>query len=157
MIFLGCLLFITYGISAVNYFSNRQFIQPIFTIPWRMIFETISQKARPDALLICSDVQIDCEYYAKRYGFTVSLPQVLENESSSLASEVWWINVNLGGFEYDRQATDQKFLESVSNRYPLSEISNYVQQDQSLRWLKTKVMGHADYEYLVNVYRFYFP
>jgi hypothetical protein len=154
---LSCLLLVAYGAGLFNYFSGRQFLQPVYTIPWRTIFASIQQEAKPDSMLICTSLESSCWYYANQYGFQVSLPWDLENKSAGRVPEVWWVHTNVGGDLYERQDIDQKFLGVASSRYSKTDVTHYVEHDPSIRWIKSRFMGKADYDYLVVVYHFYNP
>jgi len=45
----------------------------------------------------------------------------------------------------------------MARRYPLDATYNYAAQDASIRWLKAKFLNQDDFEYRVNLYRFFGP
>lgn len=145
---------VAYGVGLFNYFSNRQFIQPIYAVPWRSIFDMIQTEAHPDVLVICDGDDYACGYYSTRYGYGKN--NLGSWNTSSKIPEVWLIQTNLSRVSpwTDRETV---ILEELSASYQATEIYNYAQQDESIRWLKTKLMGQEDFEYRVNVFRFFNP
>jgi hypothetical protein len=108
-------------------------------------------------MVICTGVDTACWYYAEQYGYPLSLPWELERKDGVQPVEVWWVHSNVGGIRYDRQAVDQEFLRVAENQYSGREVKKFILHEPSIRWLKTRLMGHADYEYLVELYHFYSP
>ena len=155
MAFMGSLLLFVYAVGIYNFFTNQQFIQPVYAVPWRLIFNTLHENAKPNAMVICTGVETSCWYYAELYGYPTALPWEIEGKGGKQPSEVWWVHSNVGGIRYEQQAIDQKFLKLAGELYPITDISHYVQHEASIRWLKTRLMGHTDYEYQVVVYHFY--
>ena len=137
-----------------NYFTNRQFIQPIFAVPWRSIFEMIQVESKPDVLVICDGGDYACGYYSIRYGYGKNSSGSWNPKSEY--EEVWWIQTNLGRGSPGQDAKNIN-LDLLSANFQASEIYNYARQDESIRWLKTELMGQEDYEYRVVVFRFYNP
>lgn len=157
MAFTGGLLLILYAVGIYNYFTNQQFIQPVLAAPWRQVFDVVKAESKPQAIVICTGADTSCWYYAEKYGYHVSLPWELERKGGIQPVEVWWVHTNAGGIQYGREEIDQEYLKIAENQYPSFEMKKFVLHEPSIRWLKTRFMGHSDYDYLIILYHFYSP
>lgn len=157
MAFMGSLLLVVYAVGIYNYFTDQQFIQPVLAAPWRNVYDGIKAESKPGAMVICTGVDTSCWYYAEQYGYPVSLPWELERKNGVQPVEVWWVHSNVGGIRYDHEGVDQEFLKLAEKQYENREVRNYILHEPSIRWLKTRLMGHSDYEYLVEVFHFSSP
>jgi hypothetical protein len=155
----GAAVALVFVVGIFNYFTNRQFIRPVFTVPWSAIFERIQGEAKPGALVLCGFGDSSCYYYADRYG----LGQDSLNNWADLAnkqySEVWYIQTNLSREDLygDQPAQQAAFFDEMARRFPLDSTYNYAAQDPSIRWLKAKFLNQDDFEYRVNLRRFFGP
>jgi uncharacterized membrane protein len=150
---ISALLLVVYAAGMGNYFSNRQFIRPIYAVPWRQIFTQIRAQAPPDAVVICNRSDYACPYYAGRFGFERYVPTDWESLAANRPSELWWLNSNLGLSRYDEDP-ELAILKQVQTAYADFEVYNYGLQEASIRWIKSDLMGQQDYEYRLNVYKF---
>jgi uncharacterized membrane protein len=144
---LGVLLITT----NVNYFTNHQFMRPIYTVPWKAIFTRIQNERLPDSTVICGSGDTSCFYYAGQFGFPQNNSADAVNSQS--ASEVWFIRTNLGREDASSEQVKAQndFLSKLAQLYPHSTIYNYAPQSPSIRWLKSKLLNQEDYEYRVNL------
>lgn len=154
---LGVLLLVVYSVGIMNYFLNRQFFQGVYAIPWEGIFEKIQEEASPEALVLCTSLESSCGYYGNLYGLNHSTPENMQGDSLENVNEIWWIYTNLGNIEYENQDLYQKYLEELQSHFQETEVSHFVEQDSSIRWLKSRLFGLKDYEYQVDVFHFYSP
>jgi uncharacterized membrane protein len=150
---ISALLLVVYAAGIGNYFSNRQFIRPIYAVPWRQIFTQIRAQAPPDAVVICNRTDYACPYYAGRFGIERYKPTDWESLAAKPPSELWWLNSNLGLSRYDEDP-ELAILQQVQTAYACFDIYNYGLQEASIRWIKSALMGQQDYEYRLNVYKF---
>jgi hypothetical protein len=154
----GILLLLVYGVGTFNYFTGRQFIQPVYTVPWREIFARIQADAEPDDVVICAGGDTACLIYSRRYGFANNRLPAWDQLTADQYPRVWWIQTNLskqvGDFGGQKEVSTRNELK---DRYAALEIFNYVPQDATIRWLKSALLGREDYEYRVNLYWFYNP
>ena len=149
----SALLLVVYAAGIGNYFSNRQFIRPIYAVPWRQIFTQIRAQAPKDAAVVCNRSDYACTYYAGRFGFERQVPSDWESLAAKRPSELWWLNSNLGLSRYDEDP-ELKILKQIRSSYAHFEVYNYGQQAASIRWIKSELLGQQDYEYRLNVYQF---
>ncbi len=151
----GLVLFAVYISAGYNYFTGRQYLQPMYAVPWREIFGKIAGNAVPDTGIICRGSDVACKYYAGRFGFQRNILSSSQVSAGSNA-QVWWIQTNLGQARSDT-AADLATREKLAQFFPAREIYNYARQDDSIRWLKNTYLGQDDYEYRVEVHRFFTP
>jgi uncharacterized membrane protein len=142
-----------------NYFTNRQFIRPVFTVPWSAIFERIQTEAKPGALVMCGFGDFSCDYYANRYGLGQNNLNNWTNLKNDEYPEVWYIQTNLSREDlYGDQPNQQaQFFDEMARRYPMNSAYNYAGQDASIRWLKAKFLNQDYFDYRVNVRKFFGP
>jgi hypothetical protein len=150
-------LILVYSLGITNYFLNRQFFQGVYAIPWEDIFEMIQEEAEPETLVLCTSLESSCWYYGKMYGLKIYSPEQMISKSNEKVEEVWWIYSNVGNVEYENQGLYQSYLDYANTHFKESEVIHFLKQDQSIRWLKSKLFGHTDYEYQVDVYHYYSP
>jgi len=153
---LSVLIALAYCAGLMNYFSGEQFLRPIFTVPWRTIFSQIQSKIQPGGLVICDGNDWACGYYAARYGFDRKMPSSWSTTSQPQILDVWWIKTNLS-VEISDNKGKVEILGQIRQSYPESDTYNYAPLDPSIRWLKGKLFHQQDFEYRVNVFRFYNP
>jgi uncharacterized membrane protein len=150
------ILVLVYGVGLFNYFSNNQFIRPIFTVNWNEIIQNISSKAQADAVVICNRGDYACFYYSQRYELDTYRSNNWEDIKKDDPSEVWWVQINLTR-EIEGEAQEITVFNNISKQYVQSETFNYAPQDPSIRDFKSKFFNLREYEYRVNVIRFYNP
>jgi len=155
-IFSSGILLVVFLFGNIFYFSDKQFLRPIFSVPWRSIFSQITEKSQPEVLVICGHGDFTCSYYSERNGYGKFSPRDWKLLSEHDYSEVWWVQSNLAR-ETSARDPDEAIREEISQRYMARETFNYSPQDPSIRWLKIKLFDQNDYEYRVNVYRFFNP
>ncbi len=151
----GLLLLIVYASAYINYFSGRQYLQTMYAVPWREIFTRIQGTSSPDTGIVCQGSDVACKYYARRFGFDENLVSARQ-AGDRMYQQVWWVQTNLGTARSET-ARDTSIREDLALLFPSREIYNYARQDDSIRWLKTTYLGQDDYEYRVEVHRFYMP
>ncbi len=152
----GGILCMVYAVGIFNYFTNRQFLRPVYSVPWQLIFRQVRAEASPDALVVCGYGDSSCYYYATQAGFYDNNLGNWANLIKMDYPEVWFVQTNLGRDE-DYKPKQLAILTEISTRYPAQEIYNYAKQDPRIRWLKGLLTDQDDYEYRVNVIRFYKP
>ena len=150
---LSIILVGVYSVGIYNYFTGKQFIQPIYTVPWREIFSSITAVSTPDTLVICSHGDFACPYYTQRYGFGSHTAEDWVNLSGQTYSQVWWIQSNLGA-SLQIYVNETEIFQEIRNRYKDSIEYHFAPQDPTIRWIKTTLLNRDDYEYRVDVYRF---
>ncbi len=150
---LSIILVGVYSVGIYNYFTGKQFIQPIYTVPWREIFSSITAVSTPDTLVICSHGDFACPYYSQRYGFGSHTAEDWVNLSGQTYSQVWWIQSNLGA-SLKIYVNETEIFQEIRNRYKDSIEYHFAPQDPTIRWIKTTLLNRDDYEYRVDVYRF---
>lgn len=150
------ILILVYGVGLFNYFSNNQFIRPMFTVNWHEIIQNISSEAQADAVVICNRGDYACDYYSQRYELNKIRSNNWEDIKKDDPSEVWWVQTNLIR-EIDGEAQENTVFNNISKQYVQSETFNYAPQDPSIRDFKSKFLNSRVYEYRVNVIRFYNP
>lgn len=149
------LLWIVYASAYFNYFTGRQYLQTIYAVPWREIFTRIQETSSPVTRIVCQGRDVAFKYYARRFGFDENLVSARQAGDRPY-QQVWWVQTDLGTArsETDR---DTSIRENLALLFPSREIYNYARQDDSIRLLKTTYLGQDDYEYRVEVHRFYMP
>ena len=152
----GALLAIVYGAGIVNYFSGTQYLRPIFSVPWRTVFQDIQDLAQPGAVVVCGPGDSSCRYYSDLFGFAGSSVSNFQNGSGNKAPEVWWIDIYLSRISPGKDP-EQKILDQLARQYGSVSTHGYGKQDPSIRQLKSRFLGQDNYEYRVVVYRFFNP
>jgi hypothetical protein len=149
-------LLLVYGVGIGNYFTGREHLQPIYAVPWREIFEKIQAEARPDASVVCGPGDTACKYYAERYGIPLGSPTSLNSLLADGPGEVWWLRSNMS-LEMEGKEAEAAVLEQLEGAFQGQQVFDYARQDDSIRLLKSGLMGRGDYEYRLNLIRFYNP
>jgi uncharacterized membrane protein len=152
----GALIAIVYAAGIYNYFSGAQYLRPIFSVPWRTLFQDIQSQARPGAAVVCGTGDSACGYYSDLFGFGSPSISSLQNQTGVTAPEVWWIRIYLSRI-FQGKDDEQAILDQLARQYGAVSTHGYGQQDPSLRQLKSRFLGQDNYEYRVVVYRFYNP
>jgi len=145
--------------AGYNYLTNRQFIRPVYTVPWKEVFANIQVQSKPGALVVCGFGDSSCYYYAQRLGYGSNDLNNWGNLSRREYPEVWYIQTNLGRGETDgsQSGLQETFLAEMARRYSISSDINFAPQDPSIRWLKSKLINQEDYEYRLILRRFFQP
>jgi uncharacterized membrane protein len=149
-------LLVVFGAAFLNYYSGRQFIQPIYATPWKEIFTNIDENSSSKMALVCRGSDVACRYYAQRFGFSTNLISDVRDIPYDQIDQVWLIQINLGQVR-SASGLDDAILEDLSSHYINHEIFPYARQDDALRWLKKEYLGKEDYEYRVTVFHFFTP
>lgn len=152
----GLLLLLVYGLASWNYYSNRQFLRPMIAVPWAEVFADIQQNAQPDSRLICGRGDYACVYYARRNGFTPYRAAQFTELARRPGGDIWWIQTNLGSKTSGDQEEQEILRRALAGRLDV-RVTPYAAQDDSIRWLKSHMLGQDDYAYRVQVYRFSLP
>ncbi len=152
----GAVLLAVYALGIFNYFTNRQFLRPVYTVPWRSIFEQIQAESAPGELVVCGFGDSSCYYYSERYGFGQNDLNNWGNLARQTYPQIWYIQTNLGrGEAYGNQpALQQTFLEDMTSKYNLERQIDFAPQDSGIRRLKARFLNQEDYAYRVNLLRF---
>jgi hypothetical protein len=150
---LGVLLLGVFVIGLYNYYTDRQFIRPIYTVPWRQIFNRIQAEEQPGAVVICNSGDYACLYYSRRYFHVVYGPANWQKLASLKPAEVWWIESNKGT-PLPKQDLESTVLQEIQHDYQQAALLNYAPQDPSIRWIKARLLKREDYVYRVNIYQF---
>lgn len=153
----GAALLVVFLFGIFNYFTNQQFLRPVFTVPWNEIFQRIQQQASPEALVVCGYGDSSCTYYAGRYGFGQHDLYNWGSQADQDYPEVWYVQTNLGRTQAYGDLPEQQaaLLDELGRRFPQSAVYNYAPQDASIRDLKARFMQQDDYEYRLVLHRFY--
>ncbi|MGB7117485.1 MAG: glycosyltransferase family 39 protein [Anaerolineales bacterium] len=150
------ILVLVHGVGLFNYFSNNQYIRPMFTVNWHEIFQNIYSNAQADTVVICNRGDYSCFYYSQRYELDTYRSNNWEDIKKDDPSEVWWVQTNLIR-EIESEAQENTVFNNISKQYVQSETFNYAPQDSSIRDFKSRFLNLREYEYRVNVIRFYNP
>jgi hypothetical protein len=155
----GAALGLVFIVAGFNYLTNRQFIRPVYTVPWKEVFANIQVQSKPGALVVCGFGDSSCYYYAQRFGYGSNDLNNWGNLSRREYPEVWYIQTNLGRGETDgsQSGLQETFLAEMARRYSISSDINFAPQDPSIRWLKSKLINQEDYEYRLILRRFFQP
>ena len=148
------LIFVS-AIGNYNYFTNQQVIKPFLIVPWKDIFEEVSNRKSADEVLVCTNDDVACFYYQERFGFPRFSPKNWEQFPDPKPVGVWWIQSYRGDSFSSNSFTDLVF--EIESHYPQVEVMNFVPQDPGIMMLKSKFLGTSDYDYRVVVYHFFYP
>lgn len=149
-------ILIIYGVGIFNYFTNRQVVNPILTVPWQTITDDIQARAAEDMVVICTNDDTACFYYQRRFGDQRIGPKQLGNILEQHPSEIWWIQSNRINFANFKGSYAEQFV-SLQEQYILEETYSYVPHDPDISMLKSKFFGKDVYEFRVIVYKFVAP
>jgi uncharacterized membrane protein len=156
MVVAGALVAMVYGAGIYNYFNGTQYLRPIFSVPWRTVFQDIQAQAQPGAIVVCGPGDTACGYYSDLFGYGHPSVSDLQNQSGDKAPEVWWIEIYLSRISQGKD-NEQAILDQLARDYEAVSSKGYGKQDASIRQLKSRFLGQDNYEYRVVVYRFYNP
>ena len=153
----GVALLLVFMMGIFNYLSGRQYLRPVYSVPWKQIFQQIQQEGGKEALVVCGFGDSSCYYYAERYGYGENNLSNWNAKTAGNPTEIWYIQSNLGRVDGygDLPAQQEAFLAEMALRYPDSSVYDYAPQDPSIRSLKARIFHQDDYEYRVNVRKFY--
>jgi uncharacterized membrane protein len=152
----GLCILLTYAYGNFNYLTGREYLRPVFAVPWRGIFAEIQQQAKPDALVVCGEGDTTCNYYSRLFGFEGYGYTNWTNLSSTKHSEVWWVQNNLSRPK-SSEVEETTILDQLAKEYQSVTIKGYGEQDQGIRRIKEQFLGGGGYEFRTVVYRFYNP
>ncbi|HWQ84491.1 MAG TPA: glycosyltransferase family 39 protein [Anaerolineales bacterium] len=147
------LLLVVYLVGGVNVFTGRQAVKPLLIVPWVQVMEKIQIESRPGAIVFCSHFDTVCPYYVDRFGLPRASLGGWEQVLASQPPEVWWLQNNIGGYDYDR-ALEEAAFQALQAAYPQVKRLDYGAQDASIRSIKARWLGQEDYPYRLNVYHF---
>ncbi len=150
------ILLVVYSVGIFNYFSEREVIKPILTVPWREIMSNIRDQSNPNAVVICTNEDFACSYYQEQYGYKAFSPANWEQLSVQKPSEIWWIQSNLSNDENFTDASHVAFI-SLQTQYQETGVFNYSPQDKGIAMLKSRVLGYRPFQFRVVTYRFVLP
>ncbi len=140
-------------IAGINYFFEREYFKPFLNVPWREIMTNIQESTTGTGAVVCGPGDYACGYYVKRYGFDFYAPAGWSEVEKKEYSDAWWVRNNLGE-PTQVPGGEGETIALASGVYSLAGTANYAAQDESIRWLKTNILGQQDYEYRVNLYHF---
>jgi hypothetical protein len=150
------LLLLGYSAASWNYFTGRQYLRPIYAVPWRQIYQNIQQAASPQSYVICGRGDYACKYYAQRFGYPPYTSAQFTDLVQGGEAQVWWIQSYLGR-DLPEEKSELDRFEQILQDYPAAEIYSYGPQDASIRWLKRRFLQQEDYAYRVQVFQFTLP
>jgi len=150
-----CILLV-YGFGIYNYFSDKQYLRPVFAIPWHQIFSEIKQESGPNPLVICGDGDHTCYYYAENFGFGGFSTADFNTQMANRPTDVWWFQNNLSLKDIVRSA-EQNALDQLSKDYATSSMLGFGEQDPGIRRLKNWFLKQDDYHYRLVLYHFFNP
>lgn len=147
------LLLAVYLVGAVNVFTGRQAVKPLLIVPWVQVMEKLQTESQPGAIVFCSQFDTVCPYYVDRFGLPRASLSNWEQALPGQPAEVWWLQNNIGGYDYARQQ-EQAAFQALQAAYPDVEQYDYAAQDASIRQIKARWLGQEDYPYRLNLYHF---
>ncbi len=150
---LAAMLLLVFAVGLYNNLTNRQYLRPIYTVPWRQIISDLQSKARPGAAVLCSYSDFACPYYALEFGLSPNFPDGWSKVVASNPPEVWYLRTNRT-LDYSSKAVDDALVQQIRSQYPRQAVTNYAPQDASVRRFKQLFLRQDDFEYRVNVYQF---
>jgi hypothetical protein len=152
LVLIGFLL--VYSFSLFNYFSNREFLRPIFTMSWRNIFSSIKETSSPDTIVICGSGDTTCGYYLSIYGYEGGNYNYFSNLSlSDYPSEVWWFKINRT--QSNQKNTESEYFENLFQVYQYNDVTGYAPYDKNIRYLKSIFFNKEIDLFWVEAYHFY--
>jgi hypothetical protein len=107
-------------------------------------------------VVFCSQFDTVCPYYVNRYGLKRVALSGWEQALDVPPPEVWWLQNNIGGYDYQRDQ-EQAAFQALQDTYQKVEQYDYGAQDESIRWIKSRWLGQDDYPYRINLYQFNQP
>ena len=152
-------LLVVFMVGTFNYLTGRQYLRPVYSVPWNQIFQRIQQESGKETLVICGYGDSSCFYYADRYGFGQHNLGNWTSQKPQNPAELWYIQTNLGRIEASDNllASQEEFLAEMTRRYPNPMVYNYAPQDPSIRSLKARFLNRDENEYRVIVHKFIRP
>lgn len=142
---------ITGAFALYNYYTARQFHNPIFIIPSREIACHLAADAQEGDIIFAAPDSGVCYYYEKLdtvaplFSSTTEASAYIEREN---AKRVWLITL---GRDATRGATPTEFIQWLEQDYLLSYSQGYVEQDAYYRKVKEKLLRRHVYLYKVLV------
>ncbi len=150
--FIAVMLAAAWSLSLINYYHNRQFLNPIYLTPAREMVDQVLDQLEPgDAILSPDDSGFF--YYYERSGAQnphfFDSAQALDYFESAGVKRVWLVVL---GRDQTRHRTPMVVQEWLQTHFRLAESWNYVPQDPIYRAIKSYLLGRPAYEYRAGLF-----
>jgi len=153
------LLLASHVAGVLNYFTGREFHNPIYAMPTRDIVAQLAKETEPDDIVLAAtDIGID--FYASRTSdwiapiLDTSDPQTVERLQDALPPRIWLF---IFGRDRTREVTPTALQNFINDHCTLVEARGYVEQDSLLRSLKEWLFRRPAYQYKLSLYVYECP
>jgi 4-amino-4-deoxy-L-arabinose transferase-like glycosyltransferase len=151
--------------SLWNYYTDRQFHNPIYAVPIRELVRSIGDEYRAGDVIVC-DPAVPFDYYHRREDYAETLffiggirklftPGTQPEEIERYLREKEPPRVWIVSMERER-TTDHNPMESLATvlaeSYTLEGHTGYAEQDETYRRGKERLMKKSPYRYKVEVF-----
>jgi uncharacterized membrane protein len=150
------LITMTFALAIFNYYTGREFHNPIYALPTRQIVEQVRTQSTASDLIIADDDTLFGYYYLKRPGLAVYQDTDFDTNRATVEAQhpahIWLIT-----FGRDRTASmsDAKELaEWLESRYIERSREGYGEVKPSYRWVKERLLHRPVYRYKLLVQRY---
>jgi uncharacterized membrane protein len=154
---LGGLIGITWTFALFNYYTGRQFINPIYIIPARQISYQVASQTGPHDVVVGEVDSGFSYYYYKRperkapYFEASQTASIIDYISTHPVDKVWLITLGRDG---TRDLTPRDIMHWLGKNFSLTLEQGYDEQDPIYRQVKEFLLHRPAYRYKVLVQRY---
>ncbi|MCX5885753.1 MAG: glycosyltransferase family 39 protein [Proteobacteria bacterium] len=153
---LALLIGITWAFSLFNYYTNQQFINPIYTASARQVARQIAYQAGPHDVVI-GEEDSGFSYYYLQTGRKTPYFEALHADTITAyitthqVRNVWLVTIGRDG---SRRLVPQKIKNWLKGNYCLISENGYAEQDPIYRKVKEFFLHRPTYRYRMLVQRY---
>ena len=149
------LLALGWGTGLFNYYTGRDFHNPIYVTPMREMAQAVAARALPGDVIV-SDLDSGFGYYYGRTNAITPLFSSLKERDAARQAitaqrspRVWLVALGRDRTRIDAPA--EQFASWLSDGYRLAETTGYAPEDARYRQLKETLLKRVDYQYKASV------
>lgn len=150
---MGALLAV-WSISLFNYYTDRQFINPIYFTPAKEAADYVRDHAQPVDLVLSDFDSVFGHYFVRdeprpAHLYTDRVDEIQAALQTTKPPQVWL--VTLGRDQTQRDSTASRIRALLSSDYRLARVQPYLPVDPIYLTLKERVLRHESYTYRLTV------
>ncbi|MFB0533863.1 MAG: glycosyltransferase family 39 protein [Anaerolineae bacterium] len=146
---------IAHVVGLVNYFTGREFHNPIYVVPTREIVTCLAEEVGQEEVVIAADDTGIAFYASRTAGWTAPVfsasdkPAIEEFLRTKQPPRVWLF---IFGRDRTRAVTPTALQEWIEGRYLLVELRGYAEQDAVYRRIKELLFRRPAYLHKLTLY-----
>ncbi len=136
-----------WSLSLVNYYHNRQFLNPIYLTPAREMARQVVEQLQPGDAIVSSDDSGFYYYYERsdaQNPYFCDHAQALAYLEREAVKRIWLVTL---GRDQTRHSSPTDVQEWLQTHCRLAESWGYVAQDPTYRAIKSRLLGRPAYGY----------